>query len=61
MPCSTLSDLTREMEANVPVLTRQKKEGEFLRQKAEQYQKLVTSMKVRCVPRLFITASVDKG
>ena len=47
--CSTLSDLSREMEANVPVLTRQKKEGEFMRQKAEQYQKLVTSMKVRYI------------
>ena len=56
-----MSDLTREMEANVPVLTRQKKEGEFLRQKAEQYQKLVTSMKVRHVPRLLVTASVNKG
>ena len=37
------------MEARVPVLARQKKERDFLRQKAKQYQELVTSRKVRHV------------
>ena len=46
-PYRVLNELSEEAAARAPAVARQKKESEFLRQKAGQYQKLVASMKVR--------------
>lgn len=44
--CRVLAELGEEMNAQAPVIAKQKKESEFLKQKAGHYQKLVSSMTV---------------
>ena len=41
-----LAELGEEMNAQAPVIAKQKKESEFLKQKAGHYQKLVSTMTV---------------
>ena len=44
--CRVLAELGEEMNAQAPVIAKQKKESEFLRQKAGHYHKLVSAMTV---------------
>ena len=41
-----LAEVGEELKSKAPMMTKQKKESEFLKQKASYYQKLVTSLKV---------------
>lgn len=47
------------MSAKAPVIAKQKKESEFLKQKAGHYQKLVSAMTVCYSPTSTVTASTD--
>ena len=44
--CRVLGEVSEEMKSKVPLLAKQKKESEFLKQKSGHYQKLVTAMTV---------------
>lgn len=44
-----LAEVSEEMNSKAPIIAKQRKESEFLKQKAGQYQKLVSAMKVCCV------------
>ena len=42
-----LAEVGEEMKSKAPLIAKQKKESEFLKQKAGHYQKLVSAMTVR--------------
>ena len=47
--CRVLGEVSEEMKSKVPLLAKQKKESDFLKQKSGHYQKLVAAMTVHAI------------